>query len=112
LKEFLLGANGPTMVLNSEKLIQFINPLAEELTGIRESAGVGMSLLDIARDQGFAATVTDLCDQSANSSGMSQKGQYELSVFFTIFTLHLIGKTTLPKLFMPRLLKIKVKVKV
>ncbi len=69
LQGFLLGSNGPGMVLNSEKLIQNINMEAEDLTGMRESASIGMSLLDIARDQGFAATVIELCDNCSNNEG-------------------------------------------
>src|SRR5690606_29615600 len=79
LYEFLQGAQGPVMVLNSEKLIQHLNSEAEDLTGIRESAASGTSLLDSARDQGFAATVIDLCDQSANNEGSNQSEMYELT---------------------------------
>ncbi|MBF0312504.1 MAG: FHA domain-containing protein [Oligoflexia bacterium] len=100
LREFMLGANGPAIVLNSEKMIQFINPTAEDLTGIRESAAAGMGLIDMARDQGFAATVIDLCDQSANNGGVSQKGSYELSgVPYSLYITSLIGKDNFAKAF-------------
>jgi pSer/pThr/pTyr-binding forkhead associated (FHA) protein/PAS domain-containing protein len=79
LRGFLEAAAGPAMILNSEKLLVAMNTEAEDVTGIRESASTGNSLLDIARDQGFAATVIELCDQCANSGGMPQKGQYELT---------------------------------
>lgn len=78
LKEFMAGAQGPVMILNSEKVIESINPEAEDLTGLRENSAAGQSLLDTARDQGFAATVIDLCDQSANNDGMNQKDNYEI----------------------------------
>jgi len=78
LKEFLSGANGPAMILNSEKIIQNINNECEDLIGIRENASAGQSLLDTARDQGMAATIIDLCDQSANSDGLSHKETYEI----------------------------------
>ncbi len=78
LMEFLQGAQGPVMVLDSEKLIQGLNLEAEDLIGIRQSSGQGQSLLDAARDQGFAATVIDLCDQSANNGGVNQKETYEI----------------------------------
>ncbi len=79
LKEFLRGANGGAMILNSEKNVISINMMAEDLTGIRESAAEGMSLLDVAREQGFAATVLDLCENSASNAGTNQEGEYELT---------------------------------
>ncbi len=78
LKEFLTGAQGPVMILNSEKIIQNLNLEAEDLVGIRESASAGQSILDTARDQGLAATIIDLCDQSANNDGSNQKETYEI----------------------------------
>lgn len=78
LEEFMAGAQGPVMILNSEKIIQRINPEAEDLIGIRENASAGQSILDTARDQGFAATLIDLCDQSANNDGCNQKEVYEI----------------------------------
>src|SRR5690606_36167657 len=78
LEEFMAGAQGPVMILNSEKIIQRINPEAEDLIGLRENSASGQSILDTARDQGFAATVIDLCDQSANNEGCNQKEIYEI----------------------------------
>lgn len=76
--EFMRGSQGPVMVLNSEKNIEGLNLEAEDLVGIRQNASQGQSLLDAARDQGFAATVIDLCDQSANNDGVNQNEIYEI----------------------------------
>jgi hypothetical protein len=78
LHEFMLGAQGPVMILNSEKVIQNINPECEDLIGLRENASQGLSILDTARDQGFAATIIDLCDKSANNEGCNQKETYDI----------------------------------
>ena len=78
LKEFMEGAQGPVMILNSEKIIQNLNAEAEDLIGIRENASAGQSLLDTARDQGMAATIIDLCDRSANNDGSNQKEGYQI----------------------------------
>jgi hypothetical protein len=78
LKEFMMGAQGPAMILDAEKNLVQINPEAEDSTGIRQTGSEGMSLLDIAREQGFAATVIELCDNCANNAGGHQKGAYEL----------------------------------
>ncbi|MEX0797912.1 MAG: hypothetical protein WD025_00610, partial [Bacteriovoracaceae bacterium] len=83
---------------NSEKMIEHINSEGEELTGMRESAAAGTSLLDSARDQGFAATVIDLCDQSANNDGTNQSEVYELTgKNFAIHVSSLIGKDNFAK---------------
>ncbi len=78
LEEFLAGSQGPVIILTSEKIIQRINPEAEDLVGLRENSASGQSILDTARDQGFAATVIDLCDRSANNEGSNQKEIYEI----------------------------------
>lgn len=93
LYEFMQGAQGPVLILNSEKLIEHINPEGEDLTGMRESSASGTSLLDSARDQGFAATVIDLCDQSANNEGCNQHESYELTgKNYNIHVSSLMGK--------------------
>lgn len=100
LKEFMTGAQGPVMILNSEKVIQHLNHEAEDLIGLRENASAGQSLLDTARDQGFAATVIDLCDRSANNDGSNQKDSYEIGgKDIAINIVSLIGKDKFAKAF-------------
>lgn len=98
LEEFMAGSQGPVMILNSEKIIQRINPEAEDLVGLRENASAGQSILDTARDQGFAATLIDLCDQSANHEGCNQKEVYEIGgKQMTVNVTSLIGKDKFAK---------------
>jgi pSer/pThr/pTyr-binding forkhead associated (FHA) protein len=93
LYEFMQGAAGPTCILDSQKNLSHINLEAEDITGMRESASQGMSLLDVSREQGFAATVIELCDNSANNLGTNQQGEYELQgIPYTIHVSSLIGK--------------------
>ncbi len=100
LEDFLSGAQGPVLILNSEKNINRINLEGEDLMGIRESSSSGMSLLDTARDQGFAATVIDLCDQSANNDGCNQKETYEIGGHeYEINVASLMGKDGFAKAF-------------
>lgn len=98
LKEFMEGAQGPVLILNSEKVIQHLNSECEDLIGIRENASAGQSLLDTARDQGFAATVIDLCDRSANNEGCNQKEGYQIGgKDMTVNVSALIGKDKFAK---------------
>lgn len=78
LIEFMQGSNTAVLILNSEKNVSNMNLEAEDLLGFRQSNSEGMSLLDVAKEKGFAATVLELCDMSANNSGTSQNGDYEL----------------------------------
>lgn len=73
LREFLECAQGPALVADSDKNIQFINGEGEDLTGVRESASQGMPVVESMRDQGLAATIVDLCDKSAADNGNNQK---------------------------------------
>lgn len=100
LYEFMHGAQGPVMILNSEKQIQHLNIEAEDLIGIRGNSSQGQSLLDTARDQGFAATVIDLCDKSANNGGVNQKDAYEISgKYMNVNVCSVMGKDKFAKAF-------------
>jgi len=100
LQEFLRGNAGAGMVLNSEKNVESVNGDAEDLTGIRESSSQGQSLLDVAREKGFAATVIELCDQSADNGGTSQQGTYELGGYdHSIYVTSLLGQDNFAKAF-------------
>jgi len=98
LKEFSEGAQGPVLILNSEKIIQDLNLECEDLIGIRANASVGQSLLDTARDQGLAATIIDLCDRSANNEGCHQKEAYQIGgKDMVVNVVALIGKDKFAK---------------
>ena len=100
LEEFLRGSNGPTMILDQDKNLMRINLKAEDLTGIRESGSEGMSLLDVAREQGLAATIIELCDNSASNEGTSQAGNYELQGDdYNVFATSMMGKDGFAKCF-------------
>jgi hypothetical protein len=93
LVEFMQGAQGPAIVLNSDKNLIKLNTQAEDVCGIRLSMSEGMNILDITKERGFAATLIELCDNSANNGGTSQQGQYELQgKQYNIFTTSLMGK--------------------
>jgi PAS domain-containing protein len=100
LKEFMNGAQGPVVVLNSEKNIENVNPEAEDLLGMRESSSSGTSLVDSMKDQGLAGTIIDLCDQSANNEGCNQQGNYEIGGRdHLVNVVSLIGKDSFAKAF-------------
>lgn len=93
LVEFMIGAQGPVIVLNSNKNLVKLNTQAEDICGIRLSMSEGMNILDITKERGFAATLIELCDNSANNSGTSQQGHYELQgKQYGIFVTSLMGK--------------------
>lgn len=100
LIEFMQGAQGPVIVLNSNKNLMKLNTEAEDVCGIRLSMSEGLSILDITKERGFAATLIELCDNSANNGGTSQQGHYELQgKQYNIFTNSLIGKDGFAKAF-------------
>ena len=100
LTEMLHGSGCPAMVLNGDKRIKKINLECEDLTGIREVNAENESIMDVAREKGFAATIMELCDASANSSGQSQEGRYELSGHeYKIYSVGLMGKDEFAKAF-------------
>lgn len=78
LGEFLRGSHGATLVLDSEKNLSIVNTEGEDLTGIRGDASQGVSLLDCCREKGFAATIIELCDESASGNGVHAQGEYDI----------------------------------
>lgn len=91
--EFMQGAQGPVIVLNSGKNLIKINAAGEDVCGIRQSMSEGMNILDITKERGFAATLIELCDNSANNGGTSQSGNYELQgKQYNIFVNSMMGK--------------------
>lgn len=100
LGEFMMGAGVPALVLNSNKELSKINLQAEDITGIRENASVGMSLLDCAREKGFAATVIELCEMSGDNAGTNQQGNYELQGHdYSVNVVSMMGKDNYAKAF-------------
>jgi transcriptional regulator with PAS, ATPase and Fis domain len=98
LEEFMLGAQGPVMILNSEKVIHKINPEAEDLTSLRNISAGGQNILDVSKTQGFAAAVIEICDKSASNEGCNQKQIYEMQgKQIEINVTSLMGKDKLPK---------------
>jgi predicted DNA-binding antitoxin AbrB/MazE fold protein len=100
LKEFMEGSHGPVIILDSGKVIHHINKDAEELIGIRENASAGQSLIDTARDQGFAATITELCDKSADNDGINFKAEWNVNgKDITVNVAALMGRDKFAKCF-------------
>lgn len=100
LEEFLAGSQGPVLILDSEKKVYRINPEGEDLMGFRENSSVGENILDVTREQGIAATIIELCDNSANNSGLNQEDAYEIGGGnFSIHVTALIGKDNFAKCF-------------
>lgn len=100
LLEFIQGNAGPAIILNSGKNLVKINSAGEDLCGIRQSMSEGMNILDITKERGFAATLIELCDNSANNSGTAQSGTYELQgKSYNVFVNSLMGKDGFAKAF-------------
>lgn len=78
LKYFMAGNPAAAIILDNKKQLQAINPLCENITAIRESSSIGVSILDLTKEKGLAATIIELCDASANNGGSHQQGQYDL----------------------------------
>ncbi|MBC7712375.1 MAG: FHA domain-containing protein [Rhizobacter sp.] len=98
LLEFMNGASGPVIILNSSKNLVKINTAGEDVCGIRQSMSEGMNILDITKERGFAATLIELCDNSSNNGGTSQSGHYELQgKQYNIYVNSMMGKDNFAK---------------
>ncbi len=98
LYEFMQGAQGPVLILNSEKKVSYINPEAEDILSMRENTSQGENIENVARNRGFAARILSLCDASGENAGTCQKDDVELEgQEYNMFVTSLMGKDSLPK---------------
>ena len=100
LEQFMEGAGVPVIILDSQKKVKRINAQAEDLCGIREASSIDQDFLEVAREKGLGATVTELCDLSAGNGGAAQSGEYELSGNnYHIYAKAMIGHDSFAKAF-------------
>ncbi len=100
LYEFMQGANGPVLILNSERSVSYINPEAEDVLSMRESTSQGENIENVARNRGLAAKIISICDASAENAGTCQQASLELEgEEYNMFVSSLIGKDNLAKAF-------------
>jgi transcriptional regulator with PAS, ATPase and Fis domain len=78
LYEFMQGAQGAVVVLNSEKSVEHVNEQAYDLTGMREDLSKGQNITEATSTAGMAAEIVELCDNSANNNGTNQSSDYEI----------------------------------
>lgn len=97
-REILRGIPGAGTVLNLDKKIDSINSDGEDILGIRESMSQGSSIEDVLRDQGLAAVIISLCDQSAENNGIHFNDEYDINgTEYLISVLALMGTDSFPK---------------
>ncbi len=98
LSEILKGYPGAGVVLNAEKTIISLNQEGEDVLGIRENMSEGSAVEEVLRDQGLAATIISLCDQSAEEDGRHCSEPYEISgAEYQINVVTSIGKDSFAK---------------
>ena len=88
------------MPVQQQKKVKRINAQAEDLCGIREASSIDQDFLEVAREKGLGATVTELCDLSAGNAGAAQTGDYELGGnTYHIYVKAMIGHDSFAKAF-------------
>jgi hypothetical protein len=93
LFQMLSMLQGEGMVLDANKSVLYINPTGEDLLGLRESMSQGSSLLDVMRDQGLAAQILQLCEDSFLDAGQVKDAEYEIKgLKVKIAVMTMIGK--------------------
>lgn len=84
---------GEGMVLDVNKAVLYLNAQAEDLLGIRESMSQGSALLDVMRDQGLAAQILQLGENSLFDQGQVKSEDYEIKgEKIKISVMSMIGK--------------------
>ena len=99
--QVLKTIESPAMLLDGNKNIKHLNTQGEDLLGIRESSTSGASLLDNLRDQGLAATILEVADNSSSNGGSIQDGTYEIKgTQYKINAVAVLGRDTYAKSFL------------
>lgn len=79
IQEFDAGTSDCILLLDRDKKIVFVGKIAEEVLGIRNQYAQGQNITEAARDQSFAGTVIDLCENVIQSLGETQSAQLEVN---------------------------------
>ena len=63
-------------VCGGDRKVAHLNPVFEEVTGIRAEGAVGEELQGLARDQAFAALIVDLFERATQGSEASEEFEF------------------------------------
>jgi PAS domain-containing protein len=71
------GSKNAVAILDEERKIIYLNPMFEEVTGVRFDASEGQALASVSRDQAFSSLISDLCDRAApGTAGVSEESDF------------------------------------
>ncbi len=81
------------VIFDAERRIIYINPIFEELSGIRSDSSLGQTIQNVARDQAFGVFCSDLFDKSSPGNiGSSDEFEFSGTVYkIYISTLGITG---------------------
>lgn len=79
IQEADVGSSDCLVLLDRDKKIVFVGKVAEEVLGMRTQYSQGQNITEAAKDQSFAGTVIDLCENVIQSIGETQSAQLEVN---------------------------------
>jgi len=98
LHEISKGLNCATIILNSDKVVQYSNEKAYDLIGIREDFAHDKELIEAIEKDGLADELIRLCDDSSSREGTSVSEEYELAgENYLMFAKAAIGKSRMAR---------------
>ncbi|HUP57348.1 MAG TPA: PAS domain-containing protein, partial [Bdellovibrionota bacterium] len=104
MREMAEAAGFAVAVCGKDRRVTYLNPLFEEITGIRADAAVGEELAGLARDQAFAALITDLLERSASAGPVGEDFEFS-GVGFRVQAVAVGSDPTSPKAYVLTLTK-------
>lgn len=72
IAEFEKGSTDALLVLNANKQVKFVSKIMEDLVGLRGQYAMNQNISDACKDQSFAGTSIDLCENVLQSLGETQ----------------------------------------
>jgi methyl-accepting chemotaxis protein len=79
IEEMDEASSDALLVLDKNKIVQFVGKALEELIGMRNQYARGQNISDACKDAAFAGTSIDLCENVIQSLGQTQKAQLDIN---------------------------------
>lgn len=79
IEEMDEASSDALLVLDKNKIVQFVGKALEELIGMRSQYAKGQNISDACKDSAFAGTSIDLCENVVQSLGQTQKAQLDVN---------------------------------
>jgi hypothetical protein len=79
VQEFDAGVSDGILLLDKDKRVKFVGRVLEDVLSLRNQYAQGQNITEACRDQSFAGTAVDMCDNVISSLGETQNAALDIN---------------------------------